>query len=68
MDVSRADYDLVRALVGREDQVEHVLDCAVAQDQRQALDEAHAAYLEGRQAQRVDEAELGVAQHLERQV
>jgi tetratricopeptide (TPR) repeat protein len=47
-------------LVGREDRIEDLDDPAPLGDQREALVEPHAAQLEGRQAERVGEAQPGV--------
>src|SRR4051812_6450311 len=53
--------DLLRAAVGREDGIEDVLDPAVRDDERQALQERRALELEGRQAERTRQLESGIA-------
>jgi hypothetical protein len=59
---------LCGALVGRKDRVEDVLDAAAEQDQGQPPDQRHAGNLEGGEAKGPGEAQVGIAQHLERQM
>src|SRR4029077_15678818 len=60
--------DFIRALIGREDRVEDMLDAPVPDDQGDALHEPRAFHLEGWQAQGIAELELRIAQHREREV
>src|SRR6185503_7279976 len=52
--------------VRRKHRVEDVFDMAVADDERQPLEQAHAVEAEGWQAERFGELELGIAEEIER--
>jgi len=63
--VAEPAYDLSGAFVGREDGIEDVFDVAIANDQGEALEEAHAGDVEGRQMEGVGEFEGGIAENFE---
>src|SRR5690242_15846509 len=60
--------DVFGVLVRWEDRVEDLLDAAVADDQRDALEQGHVLDLEGGQVESAGEGQLFVAQQLEGQV
>src|SRR4029077_1615886 len=53
-------------LVGRKDRVEDMFDPAIANDQREPLDQRHALDGKGRKFQRMRKGQVFVAEHLER--